>query len=176
MVRHSLGKLRCLVGSFAVLLLVVPVAVHVHLLPEAVPHHPAAHAGLQAAAGAQLTTRTTSRAYSPHTRNLLATLLRNFNGGPVATGPGSGGVSSIAFNATPALVVRPEGGLSNRMRALASARAYADLTGRRLVVVWLQDAHCRAAYHDLFLADDGLHVLSEPIEDAITAAATEEPW
>jgi hypothetical protein len=93
--------------------------------------------------------------YSAHTRHLLELLL--------------------APGARPALVVRPEGGLSNRMRALASARAFAALTGRRLVAVWLQDAHCRAAFHDLFLTDDGTHVINEAVSVSVFLNAP-DPW
>jgi len=156
-----------LLASFALLLVLVPVMVHVHLLPAAQPHAALrADGGLQGQiVGAAVAAPRTY--YSPHTRNLLATMIRGFDG---ASGGGSG---AFMFNMTPVLVVRPEGGLSNRMRALASARAFARLTGRRLVAVWLKDVHCRAAYHDLFLPDPGLHVVNEPIENAIEAAAAD---
>ena len=85
-------------------------------------------------------------AYSEHTRHLLRpALLRSAN------------------QTNSVMVLRPEGGLSNRMRAVASARAYAVKTRRGLIVIWLQDAHCRAAYHDLFHPDDGLHVIKESV-------------
>lgn len=48
------------------------------------------------------------------------------------------------------LVVHTKHGLSNRLRAMASARALARATNRTLVVVWEPDVHCRARFGDLF--------------------------
>jgi hypothetical protein len=47
-------------------------------------------------------------------------------------------------------VVHVMHGLGNRIRALISAMAFAQSTGRQLVVVWESDEHCRANFVDLF--------------------------
>lgn len=47
------------------------------------------------------------------------------------------------------LVIDVQHGLSNRLRAMASAAAIAEATGRDLVVVWRPDAHCEARAGDL---------------------------
>ena len=85
--------------------------------------------------------------YTPHTQRLLTEVLNR-----------TGNRSS------PYLVVRTEGGLSNRMRALASAAAFAATTNRKLIAVWVPDPHCRAFFHDLFAPDDKLHIINEPID------------
>lgn len=48
------------------------------------------------------------------------------------------------------LTLRPEGGLGNRLRAIASAVHLASETGVRLNVIWFRDWACRAAYSQLF--------------------------
>lgn len=45
-------------------------------------------------------------------------------------------------------------GLGNRLRAMGSALAFADSTGREPVVIWEKDAHLSANFHDLFANDD----------------------
>lgn len=47
------------------------------------------------------------------------------------------------------LVIEVQYGMTNRLRALSSAKAIADATGRLLVVIWEPDAHCRARLPDL---------------------------
>ena len=48
------------------------------------------------------------------------------------------------------LVVQVKHGLSNRLRALASARSFATKLGRRFAVVWEPDFHCNVRFADLF--------------------------
>lgn len=57
------------------------------------------------------------------------------------------------------LVIDVQHGLSNRLRALASAAVLAEASGRQLVVVWRTDAHCGARAADL------LHLHMPVIED-----------
>lgn len=49
------------------------------------------------------------------------------------------------------LFIDVQHGLGNRLRALGSAHAVAEATGRDLVVVWQPDEHCRARLEDLFM-------------------------
>lgn len=69
------------------------------------------------------------------------------------------GVSALRVSLAAPGVVRPgEGrlfieaqhGLGNRMRAVGSAAAIAEATGRELVVVWPLDVHCEAEFGSLF--------------------------
>ena len=53
------------------------------------------------------------------------------------------------------VAVRPMHGLANRLRAMCSARAYAEQTGRRLLLVWEPDVHVQAEWSDLFERDEG---------------------
>lgn len=48
-------------------------------------------------------------------------------------------------------------GLGNRLRALGSGLAYADIHAMRAVIVWQADAHCAAEFGDLF--EDPLPVI-----------------
>jgi hypothetical protein len=41
-------------------------------------------------------------------------------------------------------------GLGNRIRAIGSAAAIADATGRELVIIWQPDHHCECRFSDLF--------------------------
>src|SRR5690606_23340583 len=41
-------------------------------------------------------------------------------------------------------------GLGNRLRAIASAAAIAQKSGRELIIVWEPDHHCECDFHDLF--------------------------
>lgn len=52
------------------------------------------------------------------------------------------------------VIVDVQHGLSNRLRALISAKLLAERTGRHLTVVWSPDMHCDAEFRDLFLNDD----------------------
>jgi len=55
-------------------------------------------------------------------------------------------------------------GLSNRLRALASAFVLARNTNRELIVIWQPDVHCNCTFDDLF-TDHNLNVLdSNPFE------------
>jgi len=63
------------------------------------------------------------------------------------------------------LVVNPRAGLANRMRAMASAKVMADVSGRKLVIDWQeQPMHFEAAGHigDLFKTDNILPIESLP--------------
>ena len=48
------------------------------------------------------------------------------------------------------LIVRVMHGLGNRLRTLASARAVAEATGRRLAICWSADLHLNATFEELF--------------------------
>jgi len=58
---------------------------------------------------------------------------------PVVIRPGAGRI-----------YVDAQHGLGNRLRAIASAGAIAQATGRKLVVIWEPDVHCGARFADLF--------------------------
>lgn len=78
----------------------------------------------------------------------LATLLRYARAAfGCASPPGA-----RAHAARRSLVIQVAHGLSNRLRAYASARALADATGRLLLVVWPLDEHCNASFSELFEA------------------------
>lgn len=51
------------------------------------------------------------------------------------------------------LFVDVQHGLCNRLRAMASAAAIAEATGRQLVVIWRPDHHCEARLADLLRYD-----------------------
>lgn len=51
---------------------------------------------------------------------------------------------------TGVVFVHVQHGLGNRLRALASGIAYAQLTRRAAVVIWTRDKHCDAGYEELF--------------------------
>lgn len=59
-------------------------------------------------------------------------------------------LSDVQYRMPRLIVVHVMHGLGNRLRALASAMAFAELTGRQLVVVWERNAHCRARFSDVF--------------------------
>lgn len=63
------------------------------------------------------------------------------------------------FLRRPKLFVDAQHGLGNRLRAMASAAAIAQATGRELITIWQPDAHCDCLYEDLFTRDGA--VLSE---------------
>ncbi|GAB0497471.1 hypothetical protein MMPV_008804 [Pyropia vietnamensis] len=69
------------------------------------------------------------------------------------------------------LLIHVQHGLGNRLRALASAAAYASATGRVLLVAWGVDAHMRAAYTDLFAPVSGVHVLDPSYDPTWPPAA-----
>ena len=50
----------------------------------------------------------------------------------------------------PRLYIDAQHGLGNRLRAVASAAAIAEATGRELVVVWQPDDHCNGHFSDLY--------------------------
>lgn len=53
----------------------------------------------------------------------------------------------------PCLYIDAQHGLSNRLRAVASAAGIAARTGRRLVVLWRPDHHCQARIGDVLSYD-----------------------
>lgn len=61
------------------------------------------------------------------------------------------------------MAVQPMHGLGNRIRAIASAAAYAHSTSRVLVVVWTRDAHCLARWEALFSHSDEVFVTTSSI-------------
>lgn len=63
-------------------------------------------------------------------------------------------------------------GLGNRLRAVLSAQAYADATGRRLRVLWLENEQCGATWKDLF--EDHLDMVG--VTTARFLAATSGGW
>lgn len=63
------------------------------------------------------------------------------------------------------LFIDAQHGLGNRLRAIGSAAAIADATGRELVIVWQPDDHCDCRFSDLF-AYDGAVVEQSFINDA----------
>lgn len=54
-----------------------------------------------------------------------------------------------ALNRTRLLLLDPQFGLGNRLRALASSMSFADKTQRMLIVIWQRDSHMGAALEDL---------------------------
>ena len=104
----------------------------------------------------------------------VATLLQattQQGGSSVATAAAAGAVTTAATAGAPApatpatgatplpangkydIIVRPMHGLSNRIRALMSARMVAAYANRRLVIVWIPDPHCQSPYDQLFAVD-----------------------
>lgn len=57
------------------------------------------------------------------------------------------------FLRRPKLFIDAQHGLGNRLRAMASAAAIAEATGRELIVVWQPDAHCDCTFDSLFIPD-----------------------
>jgi hypothetical protein len=49
------------------------------------------------------------------------------------------------------LIVYPRGGLANRLRALSSAKIFAEQTGRKLFLNWLPSDECNVEWQELFL-------------------------
>ena len=68
------------------------------------------------------------------------------------------------------LVVHAYHGLSNRLRAVASAAALAEVSDRQLVVVWEPDVHVSARLHELFDVPKRLFVL-DAFEEALLGGA-----
>jgi hypothetical protein len=65
----------------------------------------------------------------------------------------------------PRLYIDGQHGLGNRLRAIGSAAAIAEKTGRELVIVWQPDAHCDCRFSDLFDYDGAV------IEEAFVSEA-----
>lgn len=61
-------------------------------------------------------------------------------------------------------------GLCNRLRALISAQAIAERTGRELVVIWRLDDHCQARIGDL-LSHDYVVIEEDQVADRLRALA-----
>lgn len=56
---------------------------------------------------------------------------------------------ALSLNRTKILLLDPQFGLGNRLRAIASCMAFAEATSRLLVLIWGRDAHMGAAFEDL---------------------------
>ncbi|MGB4205298.1 MAG: hypothetical protein WBJ84_06720 [Bacteroidales bacterium] len=76
-------------------------------------------------------------------------------------------MTAYSFNSIrkkPKIYIEVNFGLSNRLRALASAFVLARKTKRELIVIWQPDIHCNCTFDDLF-TDHNLNVLdSNPFE------------
>ncbi|KAG8460368.1 hypothetical protein KFE25_011859 [Diacronema lutheri] len=68
--------------------------------------------------------------------------------------------SAYASRARPLLVVHVEGGLGNRLRALASGWALADALGYAYAIVWEPNTECDARFDELFAPDERFITLS----------------
>ncbi|MCC5989163.1 MAG: glycosyltransferase [Pararhodobacter sp.] len=68
------------------------------------------------------------------------------------TDPGSIAAPAIA-PARRRFFIDAQHGLGNRLRAIGSAAAIAEATGRELVIVWQPDDHCNCRFSDLFAYD-----------------------
>lgn len=64
---------------------------------------------------------------------------------------------------TPLLIVEPMNGLSNRLRVIASARALAAASRRRLLLVWTRDVQCNASIASLLRVEEEL-VVTPPLQ------------
>ena len=73
------------------------------------------------------------------------------------------------------LIVRVMHGLGNRLRTLASARAIAEASGRRLAICWSADLHLNATFEELFestsAADETFSVHTHCDDAALVARA-----
>jgi len=58
-------------------------------------------------------------------------------------------IASAPVTGQPYLFIDAQHGLCNRLRAIASAAAIAQVTGRELVVVWVPDHHCEGHLADI---------------------------
>ncbi|AXI44588.1 hypothetical protein C1J03_00215 [Sulfitobacter sp. SK012] len=58
-------------------------------------------------------------------------------------------VAASYLTGQPLLFIDAQHGLCNRLRAIASAAAIAQVTGRELVVVWVPDHHCAGHLSDI---------------------------
>jgi len=54
------------------------------------------------------------------------------------------------LSSRPKLYIDAQHGLGNRLRAIASAAAIAEITQKELVIVWQPDHHCQARFSELF--------------------------
>ena len=71
--------------------------------------------------------------------------------------PSQNTVNKISVKLTTGLIIKrkkfyidAQHGLGNRLRAIGSAAAIADKTGRELVIIWAPDHHCQCYLTDLF--------------------------
>lgn len=76
----------------------------------------------------------------------------------VASSPSAESVSqaildTFVYEAPRLLVVHVMHGLGNRLRALASAMAFAERTNRQLFLIWERSPHCGAFFNELFERD-----------------------
>ena len=56
---------------------------------------------------------------------------------------------AVSLNRSKLLLLDPQYGLGNRLRAIASCMAFAKQTSRLLVLIWRKDVHMGAAFEDL---------------------------
>lgn len=71
-------------------------------------------------------------------------------------------LSSFVYERPRLMVVHVMHGLGNRLRALASAMAFAERTDRELVLIWERSPHCGAFFDELFKRE-----LAEGNEDSL---------
>ncbi|MBI1171865.1 hypothetical protein GC209_10715 [bacterium] len=71
----------------------------------------------------------------------------------------------------PKLFIDVQHGLGNRIRAIGSAAAIAEATGRELVVVWQRDPHCECNFEDLFVP--GVATMDQSFAQDATAMGME---
>lgn len=81
----------------------------------------------------------------------------------------------------PPLVVHVQHGLSNRLRALASAASVAAAVGMPLKVIWLSDHHCAARFSDLFrvrseLSEASLLGLNHSSLSSVAQLRSQDVW
>lgn len=62
------------------------------------------------------------------------------------------------------IIIDLQFGLSNRLRALASAYVLAKKTNRKLIVIWQPDVHCNCTFDELFTGHNLYVVDSNPFE------------
>ncbi len=85
---------------------------------------------------------------------------------PPAPGPGPALAAPAVTRRGARLYIDAQHGLGNRLRAIASAAAIAQATGRELVVVWQPDMHCECRWADLFEPGPAVIETSFPAEAA----------
>lgn len=75
------------------------------------------------------------------------------------------------------LVLFPRFGLSNRLRAIASAKILADYTGRKLCVNWIPSNECNVTWGELFTNQiDSYPISLSDLKDNITLYDERKNW